>query len=310
MAVCRLMDSSPCSVRESFSSRRYFARRPASRQNCVSLRSVMRYPFSRSRLISSSFRPASLPAACSGLGRPRTTTVVFAEGALWTVAPALRAALAASLRRVRQDAGEGEMRSLERPQPSDLQRRGWMGQGVDQLPRALVPLPALTDAAIDDLLQVIGAAQAPDLAGANPGRRGSLHEHAEELPDLIDVVARLPLRGRGREEVARHSPRVQRAGVDAAPVALVPHDPEIAELQAHPVADEHVHRSQVPVEQLAPMELPEDLENPGDLAPRGLLGPPLRRCAGGRIAGRRASRARARGSRGRCRRLAPAGNVS
>ena len=36
------MDSSPCSVQESFSSRRYFARRPASRQNCDSLRSVMR----------------------------------------------------------------------------------------------------------------------------------------------------------------------------------------------------------------------------------------------------------------------------
>src|SRR6185503_858237 len=54
-----------------------------------------------------------------------------------------------------------------------------------------------------------------------------------------------------------------------------PHDAEIAELQAHSVADEHVHWRQVPVEQLAPMELAEDLENPGDLAPRGLLGPPL-----------------------------------
>ncbi len=35
--------------------------------------------------------------ACSALGRPRTTTVVCAEGAPWTTAPALRAACAASL---------------------------------------------------------------------------------------------------------------------------------------------------------------------------------------------------------------------
>ncbi len=174
-----------------------------------------------------------------------------------------------------QDAGEGEMCSLECSQPPDLQRRGWMGQSVDQLPRALVPLPALTDAAIDDLLQVIGAAQAPDLAGANPGRRGSLHEHSQELPDLIDVVARLPLGSGGREDVARGSPRVQRPRVDAAPIALVPHDAEVPELQAHAVADEDVHRSQVAVEQLTAMELSEDLENPGDLAPRGPLGPPL-----------------------------------
>ena len=39
-----------------------------SRQNCASLSSVMRWPFSRSRLISISFRPPSRPAACSGVG--------------------------------------------------------------------------------------------------------------------------------------------------------------------------------------------------------------------------------------------------
>ena len=40
----------------------------------------MRCPFSRRRRISISFRPASLPAACSALGRPRTTTVVSRDG--------------------------------------------------------------------------------------------------------------------------------------------------------------------------------------------------------------------------------------
>ena len=36
----------------------------------------MRCPFARRRLISISLSPASRPAACSGFGRPRTTTVV------------------------------------------------------------------------------------------------------------------------------------------------------------------------------------------------------------------------------------------
>ena len=52
---------------------------PTRRQNCVSLSSVIRCPFSRSRLISISFRPPSRPAACSGFGRPRTITVVWTE---------------------------------------------------------------------------------------------------------------------------------------------------------------------------------------------------------------------------------------
>src|SRR5262249_15579259 len=77
---------------------RYY-RRAASRQNCFSLRSVMRWPLSRSRLISISFNPPSRPAACSALGRPRTPTVVCEDGPVWTIAPARLAASAASLRR-------------------------------------------------------------------------------------------------------------------------------------------------------------------------------------------------------------------
>src|SRR5439155_4745263 len=71
-------------------------------QNCCSLSSVMRCPFSRRRLISISFKPASLPAACNGLGRPLTTTRVSDDGPEWTIAPALRAARIASLRRLRR----------------------------------------------------------------------------------------------------------------------------------------------------------------------------------------------------------------
>ena len=54
--------------------------RPASFQNWLSPSSVMRCPFSRSRLISMSFNPPSLPAACRTFGRPRTTTDVWDDG--------------------------------------------------------------------------------------------------------------------------------------------------------------------------------------------------------------------------------------
>ena len=60
----------------------------------------MRRPFCGRRLISISFKPASRPAACSGFGRPPTTTVVCADGIPWTMAPARRAARTASLRRM------------------------------------------------------------------------------------------------------------------------------------------------------------------------------------------------------------------
>src|SRR6187549_3483132 len=58
----------------------YFA--ATRRQNWVSLSSVILWPFSRRRLMSISLRPPSRPAACNGFGRPRTTTVVWADGPL------------------------------------------------------------------------------------------------------------------------------------------------------------------------------------------------------------------------------------
>ena len=60
---------------------------------------------------------------------------------------------------------------------------------------------------------------------------------------------------------------------DAAPIALLPDDAEVAELQPPAVADEHVHRRQVAMQQLAAVQLAEHLEDAGDLAPRRRLGP-------------------------------------
>ena len=45
---------------------------------------------------------------------------------------------------------------------------GGLRERVDQLVGALVPLPPLADAAVDDLLQVIAAREPADLVGANP----------------------------------------------------------------------------------------------------------------------------------------------
>ena len=66
----------------------------------------MRCPFSRKRLISISFRPPSLPAACCAFGRPRTTT----ELAFLSLGPVaerfLRAAAAAGTLRLEHELAE------------------------------------------------------------------------------------------------------------------------------------------------------------------------------------------------------------
>ena len=48
---------------------------------------------------------------------------------------------------------------LQRAQHAGLQRAGRVAQRVDQLVGALVALPPLADAAVDDLLQMIAARQ-------------------------------------------------------------------------------------------------------------------------------------------------------
>ena len=171
---------------------------PARRQNCVSLSSVIRCPFSRSRLISISFRPAVPARGLQRIGPPahddgraRRGHAVDDRAGPPRGADGLAAALA-------QDAGEGEVHALQRPQHAGLQRSGRIAQGLDQLVGALVALPPLADAAVDDLLQVIAAREPADLVGADPRPRVALHQHAQQLPHLVHVVARLPLRGGAR----------------------------------------------------------------------------------------------------------------
>ena len=172
-----------------------------------------------------------------------------------------------------QDAGEREVRVLQRPQDAGFQRRGRVAQRLDQFVGALVSLAALADAPIDDLLEVVAARQPPDVVRADPRARVSFDQHAEQLPDLEHVVARLPLRRGARKELARRRHRVERSCGDAALIALLPDDAEVAELQMTAVAHEDVDGREVAVQHLAAVQLAEDLEDAGDLAPRGSLRP-------------------------------------
>ena len=176
-----------------------------------------------------------------------------------------------------EHAREGEVHALERPQHARLERGRRVAQGLDELVRAQVAFPPLAQAAVDDLLEVVAAGQAPDLLGGHAHPRVALDQHAQQLADLVDVVARLPL-GRGAvEDLAGGGERVARAGAAAPRVALLAHDPEVAELQRRAVAHEHVEGREVAVEQLAAVQLAQHLEDPRDLAARRPLRPALAR---------------------------------
>ena len=97
---------------------------------------------------------------------------------------------------------------------------------VDQLVGVLVSLAPLADAAVDDLLQMIAAGQAAHVRRADPGAGIALRQHRQQLADLIDVVARLPLR-RARAASRSAPSALHRVRRDPAPVALLPDDAEV-----------------------------------------------------------------------------------
>ena len=158
---------------------------PTSFQNCASLRSVIRCALLPQALDLQQLRPPSRPAACSGFGRPRTSTVVSADGPPCTTAPARARRLLRIDARHAQDAGEREVHALQRLHRADSHRRRRLLQRLDQLVGALVALAALADAAIDDLLQLIAARETPHLAGAHApaARRPSSASRSAAPPD-------------------------------------------------------------------------------------------------------------------------------
>ena len=237
--------------------------------------SVIRCPRSRSRLISISFRPPSRPAACSAFGRPRTTTRgldrwhAVDDGA---GAPGggdrLRAAACARI------PVNARCTPFERAQRARLQRAPAAcaaRRSARRRSRSACAARRCSDRRSPSGDRCRRARARP--ACGSRARASPLTSIAEQLPDLVDVVARLPLRRGAGEDVARRRQRVHRPRGDAAPVALLADDAEVAELEAAVVADEDVHRRQVAVQQLAAMQLAEHLQDAGDLAPRRGLRP-------------------------------------
>jgi len=184
-------------------------------------------------------------------------------------------AKARGMSRLAKDAGEGHVHAPQRAQHAGLERRRARAQRVDHLVGALVALAPLADAAVDDLLQLIAAAQAADVVGAHAAARVSLHQHPEQLPHLVDVVARLPLGRRARQQIARRGHPVHRVRGDAARVALLADDAEVAELEARAGADEHVDGGEIAVQRLAAVQLAQHVEDAGDFTARRRLGPSL-----------------------------------
>ena len=95
--------------------------------------------------------------------------------------------------------------------------------------------------------------------------------------DLLDVLEQriAEVAERRLEDLERRGQPVQCPRADPPPVALVPDDPEIAELQAPFPADEDVHRREVAVKHLAAVQLSEHLEDARDFAPGRGFRPPL-----------------------------------
>src|SRR5262245_37320814 len=123
---------------------------------------------------------------------------------------------------------------------------------------------------------MIRARQAADLLRPDADARIALDQHPEQLADLVNVVARLPLRDRARGNVARRGQRVHRVRRDAAAIALLTNDPEVAELEMTAVADEDIERREIAMERVAAVQLAEDLEDARNLATRDRFVPSLR----------------------------------
>ena len=227
------------------------------------------------------------------------------------MAPARRAAAAASLRRrlrmpVKARCTPFSVRSL----PAFSGAGGWRRASISSSAR-LVPLPPLADAAVDDLLQVVAAGEprGSRRCGSVPARRPSPAFRAAGPPG---TRRRAPATSGRRRRRCRSGPSAG-SGVRRS----IPRRslccrtmPEVPELQAAALADEHVHRREVAVEHLAAVQLPEHLEDARDLAPRGALGPPLAGAVQERPAGRRGARTRGPGSTGRAPSARTSGKLS
>src|SRR6266851_3696565 len=149
--------------------------------------------------------------------------------------------------RTAQESGEGEPLSPETLDAAYRQLLRTMPQGSNELAGGLVAAAAGAQAAVNDLLQVVAAGKATNVATAHGTRDVAAQQHRRQLADLIDVVALLPLPDPSPRDLRRRVEEVEGIGGDTPAIALMPGDAEVAQLQLLVLAHEHVERRQVTV---------------------------------------------------------------
>src|SRR5439155_1546896 len=164
-----------------------------------------------------------------------------------------------------QESGEGHAPSLETFDRAFADLLGSILERVDHLPGGLIALAALAEAAMNHFFQVIAARQPADIAAPHRAVHIAAEQHRDELADLIDVVALLPLAHLPPRDLGGRAQRIERIGGDAAPARLMGRNAEVAELQLLAFADKDIEGGQVTVQRLAAMQHVEGLEDRGDL---------------------------------------------
>ena len=147
-----------------------------------------------------------------------------------------------------------------------------MAERRNQLARGLVAFAAHTQAAVNDLLELITAGQFANIAAADRAGDVAAQQHDRDQPDLVDIIALLPAAHLPPGDLRWHVEQVERIGSNPSMAELVRRDPKVAKLQLLAFAHEDVERRQVAVERLSPMQHIEDRQDSRQLAADEALG--------------------------------------
>ena len=121
---------------------------------------------------------------------------------------------------------------------------------------------------MDHLFQFVAAGKATDVLAPHRTLDVASQQHRRDLSDLIDIVALLPPANLAPRDLRRRIERIERLRCHATPAELMRRDAEVAELELLVLADEDIERREVAMKRLAPMQLRENLQDAGNLAPR------------------------------------------
>src|SRR4051794_21142646 len=107
---------------------------------------------------------------------------------------------------------------------------------------------------MDDLLQMVAAGETTNILAVHGLRDVAAKQHRGEQADLIDVVALLPAPHPAPRDLVRHVEEIERVGGDAALVALMRGDAEVAELELLALTHEDVEGGEVAMHRAASVQ--------------------------------------------------------